>query len=85
MNTQTVLHWGGKNYDRIEKLFALYKGSKTVLDSGFHTVDSGFFIRGTRIPDFTSKNFQGSEFHQQKFPGFENPDSLTSGHVVIRP
>ena len=37
------------------------------------------------IPDFTSKNFPGSEFHQQKFPGFENPDSLTSGHVVIRP
>ena len=25
--------------------------SKKVLDSGFHTVDSGFFVSGTWIPD----------------------------------
>ena len=25
--------------------------SKSVLDSGFHTMDSGFFVTGTLIPD----------------------------------
>ena len=45
--------------------------SKTVLDSGFHAVDSrfqqldsGFFVSGTWIPD--SKT-QDSEFHKNNF------------------
>ena len=34
--------------------------SKTVLDSGFHGVDSGSFVSKTWIPDSTSKNFLDS-------------------------
>lgn len=35
----------------------------------------------TCIPDSKARD---SGFRQQKFPGFRNPDSLTSGHVVVR-
>ena len=44
----------------------------------------GFRILKPGIPDFTSKNFPGSEFQKQNFPGIQNPDSFTSGNVVIR-
>ena len=72
--------------------------SKTVLDSVFHAVDSGFQLLdpslsqwnlesgfqslvGFGIPDSLScipdSKVQDSGFHKQKFPGFQNSDSLT--------
>ena len=66
--------------------------SKTVLESGFRTVDSGFqvldssicqenldsgFQNLARISDSISKLFPDSGFHKEKFPRFRNLDSLT--------
>ena len=61
--------------------------SKTVLDSEFHPVDSGFqslvgfpilgavfWIPKPRIPRFTSLNFLDFGLHKQKFPGIRNPN-----------
>ena len=63
--------------------------SKTVLDSGFHAVDSGTFFSGnwflhsnrlTCISGFKAqnlgfrhKNYPNSGFHKQKCRGFQNP------------
>ena len=56
--------------------------SKTVLDCGFHVVDSGLFVRGTWISDcnhywdphtlccIQDSKAQDSWFHKQRFPGF---------------
>ena len=60
--------------------------SKTVLDSGFHAVDFsvelGIWIPiVSGIPDSLScipdAKAQDSRFLKQKFPGFQNSDSLT--------
>ena len=55
----------------------------TALDPGFHAVDSVFqvhnsryFVTATWIPDSKA---QDSRFHEEKIPGFRNPDSLTRG------
>ena len=65
--------------------------SKTVLDSGFQvqevdslSVELGFQIpwalfQKPRVPDSISKTFPDSGLHKQKFPGFQNLDSLTWG------
>ena len=52
----------------------------TVLDSGFHAVDSrfqvldyGFLVSAAWLPDSKA---QDSEFYEQKFPVY-NPDYLT--------
>ena len=63
--------------------------SKTVLDSRFHAVDSGFqvletglFISGTWIQSHSLNCIQDSQaydtpwLHIQTFPGFRNPDFL---------
>ena len=61
----------------------------TVLDSGFHAVDSGTFFSGNWFLDsnrltgisgfkaqdlgFRHKNYPNSGFHKQKCRGFQNP------------
>ena len=67
--------------------------SKTVLESEFHAVDSGFQLLDSRsfsmklglrisvvsgIPD---SKVQDSRFHMQKFPECPNPDSFTWGEL----
>ena len=61
---------------------------KTVLDSGFHIVDSGFLVSGTwipysAIPDSLSciadSKVWDSRFHKQNFLGFRNWDSFVWG------
>ena len=47
--------------------------SRTVLDSGFHAVDSGLRVLESSIPD--SKT-QDGRFHKQKFLEFRNLESL---------
>ena len=60
--------------------------TKTILDSGFHAMDSGF---QSWIPDLFQWNLdpdskaQDSGFHMKKFPGFRNPDSLIWGPTNI--
>ena len=58
-----------------------YRLSITVLDSGFHHVDSGLLVSGTWIPDSLSwipdSKVQESKFQKQKLPGFQNLDYLT--------
>ena len=44
---------------------------------GFWIPWAAFGIPSPRILDFTSKTFTDSGFHKQKFPVFQNPDSLT--------
>ena len=63
----------------------------TVLDCGFHAMDSGFFVNGTCIPDsnrswvaeslycIPDSKAQVFRFHQQKCPGIKNPDSPAWG------
>ena len=46
-----------------------------IMDSGFLTVELGFWIKKPKIPDFG--------FHKQKFPGFWNPDSFTWGDLYV--
>ena len=67
--------------------------SKTVLDSKFHAVDSGFQLLdsrsfsmklGFRIPivsGIQDSKVPDSRFHMQKFPGCPNPNSLTWGEL----
>ena len=58
-----------------------YRLSITVLDSGFHHVDSGLLVSGTWIPDSLSlipdSKVQESRLEKQKLPGFQNFDYLT--------
>ena len=45
-----------------------------VLDSGFRTVDSRYFVSGTGIPDFiVGFQIPWAVFHKQKFPEFRIP------------
>ena len=77
-----------QNFTTHFRQYSLHLGlSKTVLDSGFHTVDSGFqalasfrfFVSGTWIPDSLSyipdSKAQDSIFYKQKFLGFRNRES----------
>ena len=55
---------------------------KTVLKFGFHAVefgfqiqDSGFFVSGNHLRD--------SGFQQQKFPSFQNLDSLKKRDILV--
>jgi len=72
--------------------------SKTVLDSEFHPVDSGFqslvgfpilgavfWIPKPRILRFTSLNFLDFGLHKQKFPAIRNPDSLYTWSLGCSP
>ena len=63
--------------------------SKTVLDSGFQAVDSGFPGTGFQSlsvePWILDSNLQkDSGFHQPKFIGFQNPNFLTWGDLMFR-
>ena len=67
--------------------------SKTVLESEFHAVDSGFQLLdsrsfsmklGFRIPivgDIPDSKVPDSRFHMQKFPGCPDSESLTRGEL----
>ena len=70
------------------------------MGSGFQAVDSGFFVRGTWIPDFNRywpgfripwavfwiPKPQDSGLHKTKFPRFRNPLTLYfSGRVPTFP
>ena len=48
------------------------------LDSGFQPLD-GFRIAMPTIPESKSKNFPNFGFHKEKFRGFRNTDSFSSG------
>jgi len=65
----------------IQVRFATFKGNqfKTVLDSGFHAMDSGFFVSGTWILDSIVSGIPDSlscapysRFHKQKSTRFRN-------------
>ena len=50
-----------------------------VLDSGFRTVDSRYFVSGTGIPDFiVGFQIPWAVFHKQKFPEFRIPHAEIS-------
>ena len=50
-----------------------------VLDSGFRTVDSLYFVSGTGIPDFiVGFQIPWAVFHKQKFPEFRIPHAEIS-------
>ena len=61
------------------------RGSKKVLDSGFHVMHSGFQVLNSSIFSVKSLSFipdsksQDSRFQKHKFPAFRNLDSLTWG------
>ena len=74
------------------------RGSKTVLDSEFHPVDSGFqsqvgfpilravfLIPKPRVPRFTRLNFLDFGLHKQKFPAIRNLDSLYTWSLGYSP
>ena len=54
-----------------------------IMDSGFLTVELGFWIKKPKILNSTRKNFRSFGFHKQKFPGFWNPDSRTWGDLYV--
>ena len=68
----------GFSYERVAQFNLEWILSK--LDSGFQSL-VGFRILGAgfRIPDSKA---QDSGFHEQKIPGFRNPDSLTWGDLA---
>ena len=57
--------------------------SKTVLDSGFHAVDSEFqvlesgFLGGGKWNPVTDSKAKDPGFHKQTFPGFQDQDYLS--------
>ena len=67
--------------------------SKTVLESEFHAVDSGFQLLDSRsfsmklgfrisiVSGIHDSKVPDSRFHMQKFPGCPNLDSLTWGEL----
>ena len=83
---------GGGGAGKVFRWQAHIAPRKGIQDSlGFwipHTVDSGFRnpwavfrIPKPGIPDSISKIFPDSRFHECKFPGFQNLDSLTLGET----